>query len=40
MDDKTKARWNSVMGDHDWAENYSTGGEGKEIIQNFENQPL
>ena len=28
MDDKTKACWNSVMGDHDWAENYSTWGEG------------
>ena len=41
MDDKTKAHWNSVMGDHNWAENYSTwGGGGKEIIQNFKNQPL
>ena len=26
MEDKTKANWNSVMGDEDWAENYSTGG--------------
>ena len=43
MDDKTKANWNSVMGDEDWAENYSTWGGGwgeKEIIQNFDNQPL
>ena len=39
MDDKTKALWNSVMVDQDWAENYSTWG-GEEIIQNFENQPL
>ena len=29
MDDKTKACWNWVMGDHDWAENYSTGGRGR-----------
>ena len=28
MDDKTKANWNSVMGDEDWAENYSTWGGG------------
>ena len=29
MDDKTKALWNSVMVDQDWAENYSTWGGGR-----------